>query len=280
MSGIFYEYLNIYFLNEVRIFYAVVDQLRAHKNELKTIYSLIGELDSLQSIASYRQGLDYCEPEFSEKRSLLEIEDMKHPLLTDPIPNSISINAKGVIITGSNMSGKTTFLRTLGVNAILAQTIHTCLASSYTGNYFRIISSINEIDDLIEGKSYYLVEAERLLEMIRSSENDVLTLCLIDEPLSGTNLAERISASLEILRYLINHNALVVASTHDLALPEQLKSFYKPYYFTDDVDDQGMKFDFRLKEGVSTTSNAIKLLKYLGYPNDLVDKAIKQMLNR
>jgi len=171
------------------------------------------------------------------------------------------------------MSGKTTFLRTLGVNSILAQTIYTCLARSYVGNYFRIFSSVNEVDNLIEGKSYYLVEAERLLKMIRSSENDILTLCIIDEPLSGTNLAERISASLEILRYLISHNALVVVSTHDLTLPEQLESCYKSYYFTDDVDDQGLKFDFRLKEGVSSTSNAIKLLKHLGYPNELVDKA-------
>ena len=112
--------------------------------------------------------------------------------------------------------------------------------------------------------------------MIRSSDKSIFTLCVIDEPLSGTNLAERISASLEILRYLITHNALVVVSTHDLTLPEQLEPSYKSYHFTDDVDDQGLKFDFRLKEGVSSTSNAIKLLKYLGYPNELVDKARKK----
>jgi len=169
IPGVVYEYINIFFLNEVRIFYAVIDQIREHKDELKSIYSLIGELDSLQSVASHREGLpSYVEPEFTSKNKNLMIKEMWHPLLEEPVRNSIDIREKGVIVTGSNMSGKTTFLRTLGVNSILAQTIYTCLARSYVGNYFRIFSSVNEVDNLMEGKSYYLVEAERLLKMIRS----------------------------------------------------------------------------------------------------------------
>jgi len=175
------------------------------------------------------------------------------------------------------MAGKTTFLRTLGVNAILAQTIYTCLAASYTGNYFRIISLISETDSLIEGKSYYLVQAEHLLRMIRSSEKEILTLCLIDEPLAGTNSSERIVASFEILRYLVNHKALVVVATHDLELAGKLKFAFKSYHFTDDVDDQGLKFDFKLREGITSTSNAIRLLEYLDYPKDIVERSMKKL---
>jgi DNA mismatch repair ATPase MutS len=273
-----YAHLDIYFLREVRIFYAVLDEINAHKEELRSIYRLIGELDALLSVASYREGsAGYAEPDFTDKELLLEIKDARHPLLTDPVPNSITIRGKGVTITGSNMAGKTTFLRTLGVNAILAQTVYMCFATSYTGNYFRIISLINEADNLIEGKSYYLMQAEHLLRMIRSSEKETLTLCFIDEPLAGTNSSERVIASFEILRYLIDHNALVVVATHDLDLAGKLEFGFKSYHFTDDVDDQGLKFDFKLREGITSTSNAIKLLEYLDYPEDIVNKSINRL---
>jgi DNA mismatch repair ATPase MutS len=278
IGTLLYAHIDIYFLREVRIFYAVLDEIHAHKEELRLIYRLIGELDALQSAASYREGLSgYVEPDFSDKELLLEIKDAIHPLLPNPVPNSITIREKGVTITGSNMAGKTTFLRTLGVNAILAQTIYTCLAASYTGNYFRIFSLINEADNLIEGKSYYLIEAEHLLKMIKSSEKEILTLCLIDEPLAGTNSSERVIASFEVLNYLIDHNALVIVATHDLELAGKLKFAFKSYHFTDDVDDQGLKFDFKLREGITSTSNAIRLLEYLDYPKDIVERSMKKL---
>ena len=146
-------------------------------------------LDALQSVASYREELpDYVEPNFLDQEVLLDIKDARHPLLTDPVPNSITIRGKGITITGSNMAGKTTFLRTLGANAILAQTIYTCLATFYTAKPFRIISLISETDSLIEGKSYYLVQAEHLLRMIRSCEKEVLTL--LSEGKSSKEIAE------------------------------------------------------------------------------------------
>jgi len=276
LATLVYAHTDIYFLREVRIFYAVLDEIHTHHEELRSIYRLIGELDALQSVASYREGLPgYTEPGFSDEGLLLEIKDARHPLLPDPVPNSIAVRGKGVTITGSNMAGKTTFLRTLGVNAILAQTIYTCLATSYAGDYFRILSLISETDSLIEGKSYYLVQAEQLLRMVRSSEKDVLTLCLIDEPLAGTNSSERIVASFEILRYLVNHKALVVVATHDLELARRLEFGFKSYHFTDRVDREGLSFDFKLKDGITSSSNAIRLLEHLGYPESITKRAMK-----
>jgi DNA mismatch repair ATPase MutS len=240
---------------------------------------LTGELDALQSVASYREGLTgYAEPNFSDQELLLEIKDAKHPLVSDPVPNSITIRGKGISVTGSNMAGKTTFLRTLGVNALLAQTIYTCLARSYTASHFRIISLISETDSLTEGKSFYLVQAEQLLRMVRSSEKDVVTLCLIDEPLAGTNSSERTAASFEILRYLFDHKALVVVATHDLELARKLEFGFRSYHFTDKVDRKGLSFDFKLKDGITSTSNAIRLLEYLDYPEDIVKRAMKREL--
>jgi len=276
LAMLLYAHVDIYFLREVRIFYSVLNEIHVHREELRSLYCLIGKLDAMQSAASYREGLPgYTVPDFSNEELLLDIKDARHPLLPDAVPNSITIRERGITITGSNMAGKTTFLRTLGVNAILAQTIYTCLATSYTANYFRIISLISETDSLIEGKSYYLVQAEQLLRMIRSSEKDVLTLCLIDEPLAGTNSLERIVASFEILRYLFDHKALAVVATHDLELAGKLEFGFKSYHFTDKVDQEGLSFDFKLRDGITSTSNAIRLLEFLGYPEGIIKRAMK-----
>ena len=274
LGAIVYAHLDTYFLREVRIFYAVLDEIRTHQEDLKTLYLLIGELDALQSIASFRHGLGpVAEPRFVADGPLLETQDLKHPLLEDPVANSVSLTRKGVSITGSNMAGKTTFLRTLGVNAILAQTIHTVLASSYTARAFRIFSLLNEHDSLLQGKSTYLAEAEHLLRMIRASHSEPLALCLIDEPLAGTNSTERTAASLEILRYLADRNALVIVATHDLHLAHRLLPGFDSYHFTDHVDEQGLRFDYLLRRGITSTSNAIRLLEVLGYPREITDRA-------
>ena len=203
-----------------------------------------------------------------------------HPLLESPVPNSISITGRGCIVTGSNMSGKSTFLRTLGVCAILAQSTYTCPAAAYRGSIFRIVSSVNPIDDLIEGKSFYFVEAERLLTMIRSSQGPTPVLCLVDELLRGTNSTERLAASEEILSYLGRNNAVVVAATHDVELVDRLAQSYENFHFSDHVDTGGLHFDYRLRPGRATTTNAIRLLEHLHYPDEIVENARRKAFKR
>src|SRR4030095_6313970 len=157
----------------------------------------------------------------------------------------------GLLITGTNMSGKTAFLRTLGVTAVLAQTIYTCPASCYSAPFFRVISSINEQDDLLQGKSLYLVEAERLLKMIRSSEGDGCTLCIMDEPLGGTNSSDRLAATSAILRPLMAHGGVVAIATHDVELAEELKGHATCYHFLSIISVDGVGSDFTLRKGIS-----------------------------
>jgi DNA mismatch repair ATPase MutS len=171
------------------------------------------------------------------------------------------------------MGGKSTFLRTIGNNVLLAQTIATTTTSYYHGSFFRVVTSISRTDDLAAGKSYYYVEAERILKAIQSFNPGVPTLCIIDELLSGTNSVERLQASEAIIQYLTMQNTLAIIATHDLELAERLNGQCDFYHFTGNVDKNGLKFDYLLKPGIATTRNAIALLKYLGYPKEITEKA-------
>jgi DNA mismatch repair ATPase MutS len=272
------DYVNILFLSKERKFYAVLEELIKHREELERVYLAVGEVDALIAVASYRTGLDaYVEPELKKEGRFIKVEAMVHPLIDEPIANSITLENTGIVLTGSNMSGKSTFLRTIGVNALFAQTICTCLAESYSSSYFKLLSSISPNDDLLVGKSYYLGEAEAVLRIIKNCEEEMPSLCVIDEIFRGTNPIERISASAEILDYLISHNCIPIVATHDLELTEIVDEAYECYYFTEDVDDAGLKFDYLIRKGVSPTRNAIKLLKYLGYPEEIIEKTYERV---
>jgi DNA mismatch repair ATPase MutS len=269
-----YEYLNIIFLIEVRAFYSLLDAIEKFERQLKQIVTTIGFVDVMISVASYRAQLgSFVEPTFLISEPFLKIEEAIHPLLNEPVPNSISVESGGVLITGSNMSGKTTFLKTIGVNAILAQTINTCLAKEYKASFFQIKTLIGRKDNVIEGKSYYLDEINSLLRIIHALEKDVPCLCLLDEIFRGTNSVERISASTEVLLYLRRHNCQVFAATHDLELTELVKSSYSNFHFLEKITEEGISFNFKLLKGPSTTRNAIKLLRHVGYPEEIADAA-------
>lgn len=274
-ADIVYEYISSLFLIEVRTFYGVQDELARQIQPLRRLYELLGTLDACQSVASFREELPcYAEPQFAAGNgACLDIEECCHPLLSEPVPNTLAPKSPGVFISGSNMSGKSTFLRSVAVNAILAQTIYTCYARRYRASFFRILSSINHADELEEGKSYYLVEAERLLRIVRAVEGARPCLCVVDELLRGTNAAERTSASAAILEYLCEQNALVLVASHDTDLAHTVSDRIEHYHFTDRFEDGRLHFDYRLKKGLATTRNAIRVLQALGYPAEIIGAA-------
>ena len=276
LAEIVAEYISVFFLVEARAFYGFLDDLERHRNELRRLYEVVGELDALQSVASFRSSLpEYVEPELVEDGAILELCDGRHPLVEDPVSNSIRTEAGGIFVTGPNMAGKTTFLRTVAVNAVMAQSIYTCYASAYRASFFRIISSITHADELEEGVSYYLVEAERLLRIVKAAEGDVPCLCVIDEMLTGTNWAERKNASVAILDYLRQKKTVFIVSSHDVDLAHALQDRYENYHFTDHLDEDGLQFDYALREGTGSGQNAILLLERLGYPEEIVVQARK-----
>lgn len=191
-----------------------------------------------------------------------------HPLLENAVANCV--NAQGpLLITGSNASGKSTFLKTCALCALLAQSICTCPAANYRASAFRILSSTALSDDLFSGESYYIVEIKSLKRIISASGSGPL-LCVIDEVLRGTNTVERIAASCEVLSALACSGALCIAATHDIELCSLLSESYEMYHFEETVEDEGVFFDYRLRRGMATTRNAINLLHMLGFDDSIV----------
>ena len=197
-------------------------------------------------------------------------------MIQEPVKNSISTD-RGVLLTGSNASGKSTFLKTMALNAILAQTIHTCLAGCYEAPFFRVLSSMALRDDLGSGESYYIVEIKSLKRILDASAGeDVPLLCFVDEVLRGTNTVERIAASTQILKSLSGRNILCFAATHDIELTELLKEEYNNYHFEEEIRDGDIFFNYKLMSGKATTRNAIKLLELMGYDEKIIQEAVGQ----
>jgi MutS domain V len=283
LSSILLEYLNFVFCLDANAVFFGARELRAHGSRLRRVVAAVGDIDAAVSIASYRTGTEgWVRPEFEAAGTPAAISNLRHPLLPDAVPNSIAMcPPHGVIITGSNMSGKSTFLRTLGTSVVLAQTIHTCLADAYRAPRFVVRSCIGRTDDPASGKSYYLVEVESVLSLVHLARTSSAHLVLFDELFRGTNTIERIAAGEAVLRDMLAPPPdgglsphFVVAATHDQELVHLLDGVYAPFHFRDTVDDEGLAFDYQLRSGPSTSTNAIALLRLRGAPPDLVARAV------
>ncbi|AEY65807.1 DNA mismatch repair protein MutS [Clostridium sp. BNL1100] len=271
-----FELIKIFFLGEPIAFYSIFKIVTKHSQEIKSVYETVGHLDSLISVASYRDSLDYYVTPVLVKGNInnkkIEFTDMYHPLIKNPVTNSFSV-AGGALITGSNASGKSTFLKSVAINAIFAQTIYTCLAKEYYSSYFNIYSSMALSDNLEMNESYYIVEIKSLKRILKGLNDNVPCLCVIDEVLRGTNTIERIAASSEILNYIAGNNCICLCASHDIELTQILADKVDNYHFQEFFEDDNIKFDYKIYPGKSTTRNAIKLLKILGYDESIVDSA-------
>jgi len=274
MWGGMFEFISVIFLLEESAYYSISHRIKEEKEVLMDLYGAVGELEALISISGYKHNLGekYVKPRFI-KGITLNIKEGIHPLIEKAVANSIGING-GIVLTGTNMAGKSTFLRMLGINIILAQCFDFVLAKSYEAPFLNIVTSISPNDDLIKGKSFYMAEAESILRIIEALKKDAPVFCPIDEIFRGTNPIERIAMSAEILTYINNGKSISIVATHDRELVNILKENYEFYYFSEKVDTgKGLSFDYKLKKGVSQTRNAIKLLQYMGYPKEIVDKS-------
>lgn len=278
MWGGLFEFLSVIFLIEECAYYAISTSIKQKKEDLINLYYMLGELEAIISISCYQHKLSKppVKPKFTEEVALNVVEGI-HPIIAKPVANTIGIRNKGIVLTGTNMSGKSTFLRMLGVNILFAQTFYFTLTKSYEACFFNIVTSISPNDDLASGKSYYMAEAESILRIINALKKEIPVFCPIDEIFRGTNPVERISTSAEILLYLNKHKTISIVATHDRELADILKEYYEFYYFSEKVDaGSGLSFDYKLKRGVSQTKNAIKLLDYMNYPKVIIENSYKR----
>ncbi|MDC7287166.1 DNA mismatch repair protein MutS [Blautia schinkii] len=270
------DYVRIVFHVDILAFNSVLRDVQGKSDKIMQLIDNIGELDAAISIASFRELLVLkCKPEFEEydgSAISLEVEDLYHPLITEAVANSITATG-GTLVTGSNASGKSTFLKNVAINSILAQTIYTCTCSYYCAPLLKVMTSMALRDDLSGGESYFIVEIKSLKRILDESKKKEPLLCIIDEVLRGTNTIERIAASSRILRELTGNWMLSFAATHDIELSYILEGIFHNYHFEEEVKDNEVTFSYMIQNGRATTRNAIKLLDVLGYDKKVVDAA-------
>ncbi len=275
MAGWLYEYVNLLFLFDVNAFVFTTDTLRTSRAVTRQMFEAIGYIDAAQSIGRWRRTLPrWSTPEFTEAQSALHADSIAHPLLAEPVPNSIALDGTGLVITGSNMSGKTTFIRALGVNAVLAQTLATVCADRWRAPLLRVRTSIGREDSLMDGKSYYLAEVESILSLLNAKTEHAQHLFLLDEIFRGTNTTERVAAGYAVLQHLNAGHDFVVAATHDIEVLDLLGAEFRAHHFREQVKGDELTFDFLLRPGPASTRNAIALLRLMRYPDSLVQAAL------
>jgi hypothetical protein len=210
-------------------------------------------------------------PELVEDGPILEAEALGHPLIpaSECVCNDLTLsdNCRALVMSGSNMSGKSTLLRTVGCAVVLALAGAPVRARRLRLSPLRIGASIRISDSLREGTSHFLAEIKRLRQIVDLTEGDVPALFLLDEILHGTNSHDRKIGADAVLRGLLKRGAIGIVTTHDLALAriaEHKELAVENVHFQDRIENGRMFFDFRLREGVVTRSNAIELMRSVG----------------
>ena len=250
----------------------IEDWRRAHGRRLRAWMASIAELEVLSALAGYwwDHPADPL-PEIGAEEALFIAEGVAHPLMPERIAvrNDVALGADArlLIVSGSNMSGKSTLLRAVGLNAVLAMAGAPVRAHRLVLSSLSVAASIRVVDSLADGRSRFLAEITRLRAMMEMARADRGLLFLIDELLSGTNSHDRRIGAEAVLRGLVQRGAIGLATTHDLsltAISEALSPLVKNVHFADVLADGNLVFDYRLHEGVVRRSNALELMRSVG----------------
>lgn len=267
-----FMWLNFAFLVELLGYIRAIDKFVRFRADLASTYEHIGSLDAAIAIASFLERCPkHCQPMVADS-SLVDIENGWHPLLARPVENSIRLEGKSALIAGSNMAGKTTFIKMIGINMIFGRTLGFCLATKAVIPRSSVRAAIRAEPSVESGRSSYFTETEAILSFIESAERGDCSVFLIDELFSGTNTVERIAAARAVL-HSISSNAQVLVTTHDVELQTLLGPRFDLYHFREDPDVEGF-FDYRLRPGSASERNAIRLLERMGFPHQIVRDAM------
>lgn len=274
------QYVRMIFHVDLIKFNVMVKKVTENIEEIKELYEITGDVEAAIATASFRVYLKnnydgYAVPQFHDGPGM-EFDEIYHPLIPKAVKNSMK-REQSMLLTGSNASGKSTFLKTVAINGILAQTIYTSAASRFILPPSEIYSSMALRDNLSQNDSYYMAEIKSIKRILDKAAEGKEILCFIDEVLRGTNTIERIAASSEILKALKRENVICFAATHDIELTYILEDDYANYHFEEEVSGDDVKFNYHLNKGRTVTRNAIRLLKVLGYPSEIVEGAMEKV---
>jgi hypothetical protein len=234
--------------------------------------STVGEFEALSALACYgwEHPADVL-PEFVEQRGCFEATGLAHPLLpaSRAVGNDLMLGSKMqlIVVSGPNMAGKSTFLRGVGINAVLAQCGAPVRATRLRLSPLAVGASICVLDSLQGGVSRFYAEIKRLKLLSDLAEESPALLFLLDELLSGTNSRDRYDGTRFVVRALVHRGAIGMVTTHDLALteiPQTMGELAQNYHFEDRIEEGELRFDYRLHPGIVRTSNALTLMRAVG----------------
>lgn len=271
------DYIRMIFHIDLIYFNKMVGEIMHHSREVDVLITNMGYLESAICVGLYRASLaeGWCKPELVPE-STLRVQEGYHPLIIKPVKNSLTA-AGGVLLTGSNASGKSTFLKMMALSSLLAQTVYTVTADKYQAPFYYLYSSMSLRDDLDSGESYYIVEIKSIKRILDNrGVRKGKILCFVDEVLRGTNTVERIAASTQILLSMTGKDIQCFAATHDIELTQLLEDVYENYHFEEEIKDGDILFNYQLRPGKATTRNAIRLLEIMGYEPEIIQNAQKQ----
>ncbi|MBX3227598.1 MAG: hypothetical protein KIT84_14685 [Labilithrix sp.] len=274
-------YVNVFFLVDVNAFVASLRLLRARGAALRTLFTVAGDLDAARAVALFRAENAHAVPSFLPPGAPIVMTAMRHPLVAGAVPNDVRIDARGWLVLGSNASGKSTCLKGIALQVVLAQSIATVTCERYAAPPLRVRTLIHVEDDVEGGRSHFQVEAEAVRDMLceddECDEYDKCAhkdrLCVVDELFRGTNTAERVAAGAAVLRGLHRRGARVLAATHDDELIARLARDFDPFYFAERVEGAALAFDYLLRAGRAAPRNAIAVLELTGVPADVIADA-------
>ncbi|WP_254391885.1 hypothetical protein [Terribacillus sp. DMT04] len=265
------------FLIDYFVFHYIIHLLNNNTAIYEKAWKKIGEIDCCYSTALWRKTLPYyCLPKYANNRNLT-IKGAYHPLLSKPVGNDFNFE-NHILLTGSNASGKSTFIKTIALNIILSQALHTSTSKEITLTKGIVFSSMAMADDIEKGQSYFLSEVSALKRIFdtRNRDKSVHMYLFVDEIFKGTNTIERIAAAVSVLTYFsVYEYTKIIAATHDIELTDKLASLYENYHFSEQIVDNEVVFDYLLKHGPSDTRNAIELLRITGFPKKVYDDALR-----
>lgn len=267
-----FVFLNSLLLWDVRQMMALNNWRNRNRHTLAKWYELIAEFEVLNSLSTlYFNYPHWSFPRFSETHFTFNGEAVGHPLIPAKQRVTSSFTLEGVakiaLVTGSNMAGKSTFLRSLGVNVVLAQMGAPVCAGGLNLSPVQLLSSMRIADDLSENTSTFYAELKKLKTIIEAVNRHEPVFILLDEILRGTNSLDRHTGSKALIRQLIQQKAVAVIATHDVELAkleEVYPSSIENYHFDVQVEGEELYFDYRLKHGVCTSLNASILMKKIG----------------
>jgi DNA mismatch repair ATPase MutS len=263
-------FLNMFGLWKLIAFLLSLDAMRTNRGRIRRMYEAIGSLDAHIAVASYSESMTRVTFPSFDLEAGIDVDRIYHPLIEHPVCNSVVLGRESALITGSNLAGKTTFIKTLGVNLILARTLFLCLAEKARFPLQIVKTSIRQEEKVVDGQSYYSRELEEIRGFLECAPGRFMFL--IDEIFRGTNTVERIAIAASTIRYLAGRN-MVLVTTHDVELQDLLEGKTRMFHFSEQIDGDRYFFDYVLRPGPCRSGNAIRLLELRGYPSVIVKEA-------